>query len=321
MISRNVIRIDAAERPQEIEAAIRRRASSRRCGDAERWSGSPAASTAPSSPRCALARSARSASRDSSCPNATRRATRSGSGRMLADHLGIEYVVEDIGPDACGSRLLSAAGRGDPDGLPGVRSRLEVQARPPVAPRGRSAERHPAHRRRPGGDAEHGAHAADGLPPARRGDELQAAHAQDDRVLPRRPAQLRRRGHAQPARVRPGLLREAGRRRRRLQADRPPLQDAGLRARRRTSACRERDPRAAADDRHLLACRRRRRSSTSRLPYAADGPLPVGARTTASRRRRSAARSASPRSRSSASTATSRRSGGRAGTCTTSRRW
>ena len=50
--------------------------------------------------------------------------------------------------------------------------------------------------------------------------------------------QLRGRRHAEPPRVRPGLLREAGRRRGRLQADRPPLQDPGLRARRRTSASR-----------------------------------------------------------------------------------
>ena len=54
--------------------------------------------------------------------------------------------------------------------------------------------------------------------------------AQDARVLPRRPAELRRRRHAQPARVRPGLLREARRRRGRRQADRASVQDAGLRA-------------------------------------------------------------------------------------------
>ena len=56
--------------------------------------------------------------------------------------------------------------------------------------------------------------------------------AQDDRVLPRRSPELRGRRHAEPARVRPGLLREAGRRRGRREADRAPLQDAGLRARR-----------------------------------------------------------------------------------------
>ena len=38
-------------------------------------------------------------------------------------------------------------------------------------------------------------------------------------------------GHAEPARVRPGLLRQARRRRGRRQADRAPVQVAGLRAR------------------------------------------------------------------------------------------
>ena len=73
--------------------------------------------------------------------------------------------------------------------------------------------------------------------------------------------------HAEPARIRPGLLRQERRRRGRRQADRASLQDAGLPAR-RASRRAGGDPRAAADDRHLVAARRRRRSSTSRCPIA-----------------------------------------------------
>ena len=91
-----------------------------------------------------------------------------------------------------------------------------------------------------------------GVPAARGRHQLQAADPQDDGVLPRRPAELRGGRHAQPARVRPGLLREAGRRRGRLQAHRPPLQDAGLRARRVPRRARG-DPPPPAHHRHLLA--------------------------------------------------------------------
>ena len=67
------------------------------------------------------------------------------------------------------------------------------------------------------------------VPRGRRGDELQAADAEDARVLPRRPARLRGRRHAEQARVRPGLLRQERRRGRRREADRAPLQDPGVR--------------------------------------------------------------------------------------------
>ena len=83
-------------------------------------------------------------------------------------------------------------------------------------------------------------HVASRVSPAGRRHQLQAARAQDARVLPRGPAALRGRRHAQPARVRPGLLRQAGRRRSGHQAHRPPVQDAGIRARRRSSGCRTR---------------------------------------------------------------------------------
>ena len=58
--------------------------------------------------------------------------------------------------------------------------------------------------------------------------------------------------HAEPARVRPGVLREAGRRRGRLQAHRAPLQDPGLRSSPSTSACPRRSA-PPAHHRHLLA--------------------------------------------------------------------
>ena len=92
-----------------------------------------------------------------------------------------------------------------------------------------TASTSPAHRRptRTGNERTL-ANAARRVPPDGGGDELQAAGPQDDGVLPRRPAQLRGGRDAEPARVRPGVLREAGRRGGRLQADRPPLQDAGL---------------------------------------------------------------------------------------------
>ena len=144
--------------------------------------------------------------------------------------------------DPRGGGLLPPSRRRDPPGRPRLRRRPEVEDR--AAQRGglrlatallrggagarRQPEQAPADRRR--------------LPRDRGGDELQAAHPQDARVLPRRPAQLRRGRHAEPARVRPGLLREDRRRRGRLQADRPPVQDPGLPARR--------GPRRAGGDPH-----------------------------------------------------------------------
>src|SRR3546814_10968951 len=59
--------------------------------------------------------------------------------------------------------------------------------------------------------------------------QLQAAYPQDARILPRRQAELRGDRHAEPAGVRPGLLRQERRRRGRRQADRAPVQEPGLR--------------------------------------------------------------------------------------------
>ncbi len=149
--------------------------------------------------------------------------------RMLVQHLGIEAVEEDITP------ILEAAGcyrrrdDGDPRGRSRIWPRLEEQDRAPE----RRRQRHVPHllggRSTTGRGAGEAPARHEGLSRRRGRDELQAAHAQDARVLPRRPAQLRGRRYAEPARVRSGLLREERRRRGGLQADRAPLQDPGVR--------------------------------------------------------------------------------------------
>ena len=208
--------------------------------------------------------------------------------------------------------LLRAPRRGGADARAGVRSGLEAQDRPPERGRQRHVPRPlPRDRvaRRPAGEASPDGGAE---PRNRRRDELQAAHAEDARVLPRRPAQLRRRRHAEPARVRPGLLRQERRRRRRRQADRPPLQVAGLPARgvprtsRRRFARRLRRP-------IPTRCRRARRSSTSRC--RTKRWISASTRTTpACRPRRLRTRWGCPPRTSSASSATSSRSDGRPAT-------
>ena len=90
--------------------------------------------------------------------------------------------------------------------------------------------------------------------------------AQDDGVLPRRPAALRRRRHAEPPGVRPGLLRQERRRRGRPQADRAPVQDARSTSSPSTSACPRRSARRARPPTPTRS-RSRRRSSTSRCRY------------------------------------------------------
>ena len=69
-------------------------------------------------------------------------------------------------------------------------------------------------------------------------------------------------GTPEPRRVRPGVLREAGRRGGGLQADRPPLQDPGLRARRVSRRARARSG-TGSRPRTPTPWPRRRRSSTS----------------------------------------------------------
>ena len=140
----------------------------------------------------------------------------------------VPHVVENITPILAAARCYERRDEMVRTLVPRVRSGLEAQDRPPERDRQRHVPRPlPRHRiaRGPAGAAS--AHGR--AEPRNRGrDELQAAHAEDARVLPRRPAQLRRRRHAEPARVRPGLLRQERRRRRRRQADRPPLQVAGV---------------------------------------------------------------------------------------------
>ena len=73
------------------------------------------------------------------------------------------------------------------------------------------------------------------------------------RILPRRPAELRGGRNAEPARIRPGLLREERRRRGRHQADRASLQDAGLCARRASRPAGGDPPRPPTTDTWSLA--------------------------------------------------------------------
>ena len=118
----------------------------------------------------------------------------------------------------------------------------------------------------PDGKRRHGAADAGGVPRDRRRDQLQAARPQDARVLPRRSPELRGRRHAEPAGVRPGVLRQERRRRGRRQADRPPVQDAGLSSWPQRSACpeeiRSRPPTTDTYSLQPVA----RRSSTSPCP-------------------------------------------------------
>ena len=239
--------------PRHAAEARRRR---RRC---------PAASTARWWPRSARARWARTRSSGSSCRSATRRTSRCGSAGCWPSSSASARWMEDIAPAleglGCYARQQEAIRMVVPEYGPGWRCKIVIGSilegdrlnlsSLTVADPGRE----PAHRAAAGG----------GLPAAGGGHQLQAADPQDDGVLPRRSAQLRGGRHAQPARVRPGLLREAGRRRGRLQAHRPPLQDARSTRWPSTSA----SPRRSAGGRPPPTpsrCRRRRRSSTSRCP-------------------------------------------------------
>ena len=73
-----------------------------------------------------------------------------------------------------------------------------------------------------------GSSAARVVPADRRGDQFQAANAQDARVLPCRSVELRRGWDAQSARVRPRVLRQAGRRCGGFEAHCASLQESGL---------------------------------------------------------------------------------------------
>ena len=181
--------------------------------------------------------------------------------RRLAGHrLDARGHLADPG----GGRLLSAPRRRDPHGLPGLRAGLQVEDR--AAERRSTPTASACTRwwcRRPTGprrqhrlttEAYLGIVAATNFKQRVR-KMLEYYHADRLNYVVV--------GHAEPARVRPGLLREAGRRRGGRQADRPPVQVAGVRAGRVPRAC----PRRSGRGRRRptpTRCRSRRRSSTSR---------------------------------------------------------
>ena len=132
-----------------------------------------------------------------------------GLSQLLTESLGIESELNDISP------ILQAAGcyqrRDDairmvcPEYGPGYKSKIvlpsvidsdsfRLYSVVVMAPDGTTTK----HRLTPESYLGH-----------RRCHELQAADAEDAGVLPRRPAELRGHGDAEPAGVRPGLLREA----------------------------------------------------------------------------------------------------------------
>ena len=275
----------------------------------------PAASTRAWSPPSAWPPSARNGSSACTCRSGSRRPTPSMLSRLVSRLPGhrlraarsISPILEAAG---CYRRRDDAIRMVCPEYGPGYRSKIvlpsvidsdsfRLYSVVVLAPDG-TADQAPAHPRV--------------LPRDRRRDELQAAGPQDARVLPRGPAQLRRHRDAEPARVRPGLLREARRRLRGRQADRPPLQDRRCTRSRSTSASRRRSARGPPPP-TPTRCRSRRRSSTSRC-RTTGWTCACTARTTACPSRRSRTPPTSPSSRSSASTATSTRSGRRRSTCT-----
>ena len=162
MMTRDAIRIDAADATARIEAAIRHEVleEMRRRGAVVALSGGVDSSVVAA--LCARALGPDRVlglllpERDSSSD-----ALRLGTD--LARHLGIEYVVEDIEPTLAAVGCYQRQDEAIRMVFPEYGAGLEVQARPPVDPRGRSAERLAAHRRRVRRrDAENGAHAAGG---------------------------------------------------------------------------------------------------------------------------------------------------------------
>ena len=153
--------------------------------------------------------------------------------------------------DPLGLRMLSVAGRGDPLGVPGVRTGVEVQDRPVGESSGGGPDELLQGRRpEPGGRPSGKTPAARSVPAGRGGHQFQAADPQDAGVFPRGSPELRGGGNAQPAGVRPGVLREERRRGRGPETDRTPLQDPGVRARGRPWPSGG-DPDRQAHDRHV----------------------------------------------------------------------
>ena len=176
-------------------------------------------------------------------------------------------------PDAHRRRLLRAARRMYPPPGAGIRPRLGLQGGDRQSAGRRGLQPDHAGGAVAGRRAAEAAHAARRLSRHRRRHQHEAAHPQADRVLPRRPAELRGDRHAEPAGIRPGLLCEERRRRRRRQADRASLQEPGLHAGRGARRAGGNPP-PAADHRHLVAGA----VAGGVLLLAAvprDGPLPV----------------------------------------------
>ena len=173
-------------------------------------------------------------------------------GSLLARHIGVEAITETITPmleaEGCYRRRDEAISALIPEYRPDWKSKIVL----PSVVDSDSYRLFSDRRASAGRDPEARPADARSVPQHRGRHELQAAQPQDARVLPRRSSELRRRRHAQPARIRPGVLREAGRRRRRPETDRPPLQDAGLRAGRRAGVPEEIRTRPPTTDTYSL---------------------------------------------------------------------
>ena len=254
MFSRDVLEIDTR---QAVAADRGRRSAARSsatCAAAGVVVASPAGSTAPSWPRCAPARSGPSGSSGCSCPSGTPRATRCASAGMLAEQPRDParrrgHRRRSLAALGCYERQAEAIRMVFPEYGDG----LALQARPALRcsrATGSTSRSSPSPTRT--GDERRSR-----MPPAA---YLQLVAATNFKQRTRMMMEYYHAdrlnyavaGTPNLARVRPGLLREAGRRGGGLQADRPPLQDPGLRARRVPRGAGG-DPARAADDRHVLA--------------------------------------------------------------------
>ena len=145
----------------------------------------------------------------------------------LAKSLGADSIEEPITAALEGLGCYEQRDEAIRARLPRLRAQLEAQARPlgPIGVDHGFLARRRAPRRHSGAAADAGGC----LPVAPGGDEHEAAGPQASRVHLGGPALLRGHRNAQPARVRPGLLRQGRRRARRREADLRALQGPGLR--------------------------------------------------------------------------------------------
>ena len=204
-----------------------------------------------------------------------RSATACASAGCVADSLGIEHVVEDIAP------MLPAAGcyqrRDDSirELVPEFGAGLGLQGGARQRAAGRAATTSPswwcsrrtasAQKLRMPLDVYLGIVAATNMKQRTR-KQIEYYHADRLNYAVAR--------HAEPARIRPGLLRQERRRRRRRQADRASLQDARSTSSPSTSACRRKSAaRPPTTDTWSLA--QTQEEFYFALPYRADGSVPV----------------------------------------------